>query len=70
MRLGATQVQLASEVVRTSVGIRRRYQENRHWRLYPKEWIFKSVPLAGRDVLDFGCGAGEIAAQLAFLGAR
>jgi 2-polyprenyl-3-methyl-5-hydroxy-6-metoxy-1,4-benzoquinol methylase len=70
MRLGATQVQLASEVVRTSVGIGRRYQENRHWHLYPKEWIFKSIPLAGKDISDFGRGTGEIAAQLAFLGAR
>jgi SAM-dependent methyltransferase len=70
MRLGATQVQLASEVVRTSVDIRRRYQENRHWRLYPKEWIYKNIPLAGKDILDFGCGTGEITTQLALLGAR
>ena len=70
MRLGATEAQLASEVVRTPVSIRRRYLENRHWRLYPKEWIFKNIPVAGKDILDFGCGTGEISTQLAFLGAR
>jgi SAM-dependent methyltransferase len=68
--LRATEVQLSSEVERTSDDIRLRYRENRNWRLYPKEWIYKNISVAGKDVLDFGCGAGEIATQLVFLGAK
>ena len=70
MKLDATHAQLESEVVRTPEEIRRRYRENVHWRYYPKEWIYKSIPLEGKEVLDFGCGTGEITTQLAFLGAR
>ena len=69
-RLQATEVQLRSEVVRTPDDIRLRYRENRDWRLYPKEWMYKNVSVGGKDVLDFGCGTGEIATQLAFLGAK
>ena len=70
MKLDATQAQLESEVVRTPEGIRRRYRENKHWRYYPKEWIYKNIPLEGKEILDFGCGTGEITTQLAFLGAK
>ncbi len=70
MTLDATQVQLNSNVERTSNEIRRRYRENVDWPLFPKEWIYKNIPVAGKDVLDFGCGTGEITTQLAFLGAR
>jgi SAM-dependent methyltransferase len=70
MKLDATAVQLQSEVVRTSDDIRRRYRENRNWRYYPKEWIYRNIPIQGKDVLDFGCGTGEITTQLAFLGAN
>jgi SAM-dependent methyltransferase len=70
MKLDATQVQLESEAVRTSDAIRRRYRENANWRYFPKEWIYKNIPIEGKDVLDFGCGTGEIATQLAFLGAN
>jgi len=70
MKLDATKVQLEQEVARTSEGIRRRYRENRDWRLYQKEWIYKNIALKGKDVLDFGCGTGEIATQIAFLGAN
>ena len=70
MVLEATKVQLQQEVTRTSEDVRRRYRENRDWRLYPKEWIYKNVAMKGKDVLDFGCGTGEIATQLAFLGAN
>jgi SAM-dependent methyltransferase len=69
-KISATQVQLESEVVRTSEDIRRRYRDNRHWRYYPKEWIYKNIPMEGKEVLDFGCGTGEITTQLAFLGAK
>jgi len=70
MNLTATDVQLASAVVKTPDNIRLRYLENRDWRLYPKEWIYKNIPVKGMDVLDFGCGTGEITTQLAFLGAK
>jgi SAM-dependent methyltransferase len=70
MKLEATRVQLEEEVTRTSDEIRLRYQENRNWRLYQKEWIYKNINLRGKDVLDFGCGTGEIATQIALLGAN
>lgn len=70
MKLDATKVQLDEEVVRTSEDIRLRYRENRDWRLYPKEWIYKNIDVKGKDVLDFGCGTGEITTQIAFLGAH
>ena len=70
MKLAATAIQLASEVIKTPDDIRLRYLENPDWRLYPKEWIYKNIPVKGMDVLDFGCGTGEITTQLAFLGAK
>jgi SAM-dependent methyltransferase len=70
MKLDATAVQLQSEITRTSDQDRRRYRENKQWRYHPKEWIYRNIPLAGKDVLDFGCGTGEISTQAAFLGAR
>ena len=70
MRLDATKVQLEEEVTRTSEDIRLRYREDRDWRLYLKEWIYKNIALKGKDILDFGCGTGEIATQIAFLGAN
>jgi SAM-dependent methyltransferase len=70
MLLDATRVQLESEVVRTPDEIRRRYRENRNWRYYPKEWIYRNIEIEGKSILDFGCGTGEIATQLAFLGAK
>ena len=70
MSFAATEVQLRTEVLRTSDDIRRRYCENTQWRYHPKEWIYRNIPFAGKDVLDFGCGTGEISTQVAFLGAR
>jgi 2-polyprenyl-3-methyl-5-hydroxy-6-metoxy-1,4-benzoquinol methylase len=66
----ATAMQLEQEVSRTPEAIRRRYRENRHWRLYPKEWIYRNIDFEGKDVLDFGCGTGEISTQIALLGAN
>lgn len=66
----ATRIQLEQEVTRTSERVRRRYRENQDWRLYQKEWIYRNIALKGKDILDFGCGTGEIATQVAFLGAN
>jgi SAM-dependent methyltransferase len=66
----ATDKQLEQEAMRTPEDVRRRYRENHHWRLYPKEWIYRNIPLKGKDVLDFGCGTGEISTQVAFLNAN
>jgi SAM-dependent methyltransferase len=56
-------------VERTPESILHRYRRNRHWRLYPKEYVYRNFPPAGRAWLDFGCGTGEITTQLAALGA-
>jgi len=65
----ATEVQLSLPITATSEDIIKRYRENRHWRLYEKEWIYRNFPPAGKTWLDFGCGTGEITSQLALLGA-
>jgi SAM-dependent methyltransferase len=67
--MDATQVQASQQVERTPDSIMHRYRRNRHWRLYPKEYIYRSFPPAGRSWLDFGCGTGEITTQLGALGA-
>lgn len=70
MKLDATKVQLEEEVTRTPDEIRLRYQENRNWRFYQKEWVYKNINLRDKNVLDFGCGTGEITTQIALLGAN
>jgi hypothetical protein len=65
--MDATGVQLSQQVERAPPSIMRRYQRNRHWRLYPKEYIYRNFP-PRRSWLDFGCGTGEITTQLAGLG--
>lgn len=50
-----------------------RYRRCRHWRLFPKEFMFRALWQVGfleKEVLDFGCGTGEITTQLARFGAR
>jgi len=59
------------EIVRTPKQIVERYRQHRWWRLFPKEFIFKSLgELQGKSVLDFACGEGRMATQMALLGAR
>jgi SAM-dependent methyltransferase len=59
------------EIVGTSNHVVERYRHHRLWRLFPKEFIFKSLgELKEKSVLDFGCGEGRMAAQMALLGAR
>lgn len=46
-----------------------RYREHRFWRLFNKEFIFMSLgDLAGKTVLDFGCGEGQLGVQMGLLG--
>ncbi|MGH8298892.1 MAG: class I SAM-dependent methyltransferase [Steroidobacteraceae bacterium] len=68
--MNATQKQLADSVERTPARVLERYQENRGWRIYEKEYIYRNFPPVGLTWLDFGCGTGEITTQLALLGAR
>lgn len=57
-------------IAATPLEVLERYRENRHWRLYPKEYMYRTMGnLDGKRVLDFGCGSGEISTQLALLGA-
>lgn len=59
------------EVTRTPYYIVERYRHHQLWRLFPKEFIFKSLgDLKEKKILDFGCGEGRIATQMALLGAR
>lgn len=68
--MSATQEQLSRAVERTSESTLRRYRKNLHWKIYEKEYIFRTYSPAAHSWLDFGCGTGEIACQLALLGAR
>lgn len=48
-----------------------RYRRSSWPRCFPKEMLFRSLGrLDGRNVLDFGCGEGELSTQMAKLGAR
>ena len=69
-RKSATEVELSCPVTKTPDAVTRRYRENRHWRLYPNEWIYRNIPIQGEDVLDFGCGTGEFSTKLAMFGAK
>lgn len=64
------QSQIDEAISPTPIDVLERYRENRHWRLYPKECMYRAMGnLDGKRVLDFGCGSGEISTQLALLGA-
>ena len=66
----ATEAQLKGSVGKTPHDVVVRYKQNRNWRYYPKEWIYRNIRIEGQNVLDFGCGTGEITTQLAMLGAK
>jgi SAM-dependent methyltransferase len=58
-------------VTPTSRDTIRRYSENRHWRLYRTEFLYKSLgDLKGKSLLDFGCGEGIDSVIYAALGAK
>jgi SAM-dependent methyltransferase len=63
----------AAEIRRTPDRVMNRYRRCRLWRYVPKEHVYRWMidhGIRGREVLDFGCGTGEITTQLAMLGAR
>ena len=62
-----------ADVTATSEHVIDRYRRCTLWRLFPKELMFRRLHdfgMAGREVLEFGCGEGVITTQLARLGAR
>jgi SAM-dependent methyltransferase len=59
------------EVSPTGSDVVERYRAHPFWRLFNKEFIFKSLGnLQGKTVLDFGCGEGQLGVQMGLLGAR
>jgi len=58
-------------ISRTPEHILEKYRRCKHWWAFPKELMFKSLGnLAQKEILDFGCGTGEISNELALLGAH
>lgn len=48
-----------------------RFRQAKLWRFFPKEFVFRQIrDFRGKEILDFGCGDGEISTQLAKMGAR
>lgn len=48
-----------------------RYLQTRHWRYFPKEFLFHELgDLNGKKVCDLGCGDGQVAVQMAKMGAE
>jgi len=55
----------------TSDYLIQRYRVNRFWRLFTWEFMFKRLDdVAGKTILDFGCGEGEVSVLLATFGAQ
>ena len=64
-------VEVDERDLRVPAGEVRRYGRCAHWRIYGKECAFKlGQPLAGREVLEVGCGTGTDTVLLAANGAR
>jgi len=59
------------QVTPTNSDVLQRYRAHRFWRLFNKEFIFRSLAnLQDKTVLDFGCGEGQLGVQMGLLGAR
>lgn len=60
-----------SKVAPTPDFVVERYRHNRHHLIFPKEYLFRRMgDISGKEILDFGCGEGELSTQMARLGAR
>jgi SAM-dependent methyltransferase len=60
-----------SRILRTDDSVVERYRNPKRWKLFTKEFIFKTLgDIRGKKVLDFGCGEGHLCTQLGLLGAR
>jgi len=66
----ATDVQLATEIGPTPDRVVERYLRADDWQLFEKEFIYRKFAPEDKTWVDFGCGTGEITAQLAILGAN
>jgi 2-polyprenyl-3-methyl-5-hydroxy-6-metoxy-1,4-benzoquinol methylase len=63
--------QKTGEIQPTPDFIIERFRQAKLWRLFPKEYLFRYLgDFANKEILDFGCGDGEISTQLAKLGAK
>lgn len=66
------QAKIASRITQvrpTPDHIIERYRKHKLWRLFPKEFLFRFLKdIAGKEILDFGCGTGTISTQVAKLG--
>jgi len=61
----------AIEIAATPRHTFERYASCRNWRVFHKEGLFRQLrDVAGKSVLDFGCGEGELSTQIAWLGAN
>ena len=62
--------QKKAEIKHTPDYIIDRFRESKLWRFFPKEFLFRNLrDFVGKEILDFGCGDGEISTQLARMGA-
>jgi 2-polyprenyl-3-methyl-5-hydroxy-6-metoxy-1,4-benzoquinol methylase len=58
------------QLTRTPDHVIDRYRACRHGRLFTKEFVFRALgDLREKRILDFGCGEGQLATQMARLGA-
>jgi 2-polyprenyl-3-methyl-5-hydroxy-6-metoxy-1,4-benzoquinol methylase len=66
----ASRAKRITELRPTPDHIIERYRRLKLWWVFPKDFAFKQMKdLSQKQILDFGCGEGEVSTQLAKLGA-